>query len=128
MHEQGQSRCKGGGDGEKALRSDEWLVASGEQRSLGAQMKVNSYRDLLVWQKAVDLVTEIYRLTRQYPKDELYGITGQLRRAAVSIPSNIAEGQARLSTGEFRQFLGNANSLAEVETQLVISGKLDYMD
>jgi four helix bundle protein len=103
-------------------------VASGEQRSLEAQMKVNSYRDLLVWQKAVDLVTEIYRLTRQYPKDELYGITGQLRRAAVSIPSNIAEGQARLSTGEFRQFLGNANSLAEVETQLVISGKLDYMD
>lgn len=129
MHEQGQSRRKGGGDGEKALRSDEWLVASGEQRSLEAQMKVNSYRDLLVWQKAVDLVTEIYRLTRQYPKDELYGITGQLRRAAVSIPSNIAEGQARLSTGEFRQFLGNAKgSLAEVETQLVISGKLDYMD
>jgi four helix bundle protein len=64
--------------------------------------------DLIGWQKAMDLVTEIYRLTKKLPKEEMFGITSQLRRAAVSIPSNIAEGQGRLSKGEFRLFLGNA--------------------
>jgi len=66
------------------------------------------YMDLIGWQKAMDLVTEIYRLTKKFPKEEIFGLTGQLRRAAVSIPSNIAEGQGRLSKGEFRIFLGNA--------------------
>ncbi len=66
------------------------------------------YMDLIGWQKAMDLVTEIYRLTKKLPKEEMFGITSQLRRAAVSIPSNIAEGQGRLSKGEFRLFLGNA--------------------
>lgn len=92
-------------------------------------MKVRSYHELLVWQKAVDLVAEIYRATRVFPKDELYGLTSQLRRASVSIPSNIAEGQSRLSTGEFRQFLGNAKgSLSEVETQIVIARRLEYLE
>jgi four helix bundle protein len=76
---------------------------------------VQSYRELVAWNKAMELVTEIYRVTHTFPKEELFGLMSQLRRAAVSIPSNIAEGKGRLSKGEFRQFLGNARgSLAEV--------------
>ena len=86
------------------------------------------YRDLLVWQKAIALVTEIYRLTQGFPREELYGLTSQIRRAAVSIPSNIAEGQGRLTRGEFRQFLGQARgSYAELETQLIIAENLGYL-
>jgi len=77
-----------------------------------------SYKDLVTWQRAMDLVTSTYRATAGFPKAELSGLTSQLRRAAVSIPSNIAEGQGRLSTKEFRYFLGQARgSLMEVETQ-----------
>ncbi len=86
------------------------------------------YMDLICWQKAMDLVTEIYRLTKQLPKEEVFGLASQLRRAAVSIPSNIAEGQGRLSKGEFRTFLGNARgSLSELETQILICKKLDFI-
>jgi four helix bundle protein len=86
------------------------------------------YKNLLVWQKAIALVTQIYVVTRTFPREELYGLTSQIRRAAVSIPSNIAEGQSRLTRGEFRQFLGIARgSLAELETQLIISEKLGYL-
>jgi four helix bundle protein len=86
------------------------------------------YTDLIVWQKAMDLVTEVYRITRELPKDELFGLTSQLRRAAVSIPSNIAEGQGRLSKGEFRLFLGNARgSLSELETQILIDSNLNFI-
>ena len=86
------------------------------------------YRSLTVWQKAMDMVTEIYRLTQRFPKEEVYGLTSQLRRAAVSVPSNIAEGQGRLTRGEFRQFLGHAKgSLAEIDTQLLIAHELGYL-
>ena len=86
------------------------------------------YKSLLVWQKAIALVTEVYVVTRSFPRDELYGLTSQIRRAAVSIPSNIAEGQARLTPGEFRQFLGVARaSLAEMDTQLIIAENLGYL-
>ena len=84
-----------------------------------------SYRDLIAWHKSHALVIEIYRRTHDFPKSEMYGLTAQLRRAAVSVPSNIAEGQGRLSTGEFKQFLGHARgSLTEVETQILIAQDL----
>jgi four helix bundle protein len=87
-----------------------------------------SYRDLIVWQKATALVTEIYRATRDFPREEMFGLTSQLRRSAVSAASNIAEGQGRMSKGEFRQFLGQARgSLIEMETQLVIAGNLGFL-
>ena len=83
---------------------------------------VSSYRDLVVWQKAMTLVSSVYQLTRSFPDFERFGLTSQIQRAAVSIPSNIAEGQGRLATKEFRQFLGIARgSLKELETQLLIS-------
>lgn len=90
---------------------------------------VRSYRDLVVWQKSMSLVAAVYRCTQVFPKAEIYGLTAQLLRAAVSIPSNIAEGQGRLSTGEFKQFLGQARgSLLEVETQISIAEELGYLD
>jgi four helix bundle protein len=90
--------------------------------------KVKDYRDLLVWQKGIELVKEIYRLTKKFPSQENFGLTNQIRRDSVSIPSNIAEGQARQHTKEFRQFLSLAlGSLAEVDTQLTIAKELDYL-
>jgi four helix bundle protein len=68
----------------------------------------NGFRDLLVWQKSMQLAVEIYRLTKDFPGEEIYGLTSQIRRSAISVPSNIAEGHGRLSAGEFRQFLGIA--------------------
>ena len=89
---------------------------------------LSSYRELIVWQKSMDLTVKIYRLTRQFPAEERYGITSQMRRAAASIPANIAEGQARRSTGEFLQSLGVARgSLAELETFLILSTRLDMI-
>jgi four helix bundle protein len=88
----------------------------------------NSYRDLIVWQRAVSAVTKLYRASESFPKFELYGLTSQVRRAAVSVACNIAEGQGRKSNGEFQQFLGNAKgSLLEVETQLLMSKNLQYL-
>src|SRR5262245_3985256 len=89
---------------------------------------MGSYRDLVVWQEAVSMVTSVYEATRVFPREETYGLTGQIRRSAVSVPSNIAEGQGRHSPGEFTQFLGHARgSLFELETQLVIAGNLGYL-
>jgi four helix bundle protein len=91
------------------------------------ETKINSYKDLIVWQKAVDLVVEIYRLTENFPKSEMYGITSQMRRSAVSIPSNIAEGRRRGSRKDFRQFLIiSYGSGAELETQIEIVRKLPF--
>jgi len=91
-------------------------------------MAVTHYKGLIVWQKAMDLVCLVYEVTRAFPKEELYGLTSQVRRAVVSVPSNIAEGQARKSTAEFRNFLSFARgSMAEVETQLLIAARLRYL-
>jgi four helix bundle protein len=91
-------------------------------------MPVQQYRQLIAWQKAIAVVTRVYSVTATFPRDELYGLTSQLRRAAVSIPSNIAEGQGRATRGEFIQFLCHARgSLFETETQLEISRNLGYI-
>jgi four helix bundle protein len=85
------------------------------------------YKDLMAWQKAMDLVAEVYRLTEGFPKREVYSLTDQIRRAAVSVPSNIAEGQAHYNKREFLHFLRHAaGSLAELETQVQIAGRLNY--
>ncbi len=91
-------------------------------------MPVRTYQELIGWKKSMVLVSEIYRHTQHFPKEEVYGLTGQLRRAAVSIPSNVAEGQGRLTQGEFKQFLGHARGFVfEVETQLLIARDLGYL-
>jgi four helix bundle protein len=87
-----------------------------------------TYRDLLVWQKAKVLTVQIYSATEQFPRGELYGLTSQIRRAAVSVTSNVAEGQGRLTRGEFLHFLGQARgSLLELDTQLAIACDLHYL-
>jgi four helix bundle protein len=89
------------------------------------QNVLNSYRDLIVWQKAIILVSKIYELTDHYPKEEIFGITSQIRRSAVSIPSNIAEGRSRGTKKDFLNFLRIAyGSGAELETQIEISKHL----
>ncbi len=91
-------------------------------------MQVKSYQQLIAWQKAIALVTDIYALSQSFPREEIYGLTSQVRRAAVSIPSNIAEGQGRATTGEFIQFLCHARgSLYELETQIIIATGLRYI-
>ena len=88
----------------------------------------SSFRDLRVWQQAIELATTTYRFTGVFPKHELYGLAQQMRRAAVSIGSNVAEGKGRRSDKEFRQFLFNARgSLLELETQIFIALKLEYV-
>lgn len=87
-----------------------------------------TYDDLEVWRAAMELVVQIYQLTKQFPKEEIYGLTSQLRRAAVSVPSNIAEGKGRFSDRELVQFLGHARgSLFEIETQVQLSERLQYI-
>jgi four helix bundle protein len=89
---------------------------------------VKSFHDLVAWQKAMELVTEIYKVSQKFPQEEMFGLASPIRRAAVSIPSNIAEGRGKSSKGEFQQFLYHARgSLAEVETQLIIAINLGYL-
>lgn len=91
--------------------------------------KINSYKDLIVWQKSMVLVTKVFELTENFPRSEIYGIVSQMRRAAVSIPSNIAEGWGRKSIKEYHQFYAIAyGSVLEVETQLLISQNLKFGD
>jgi four helix bundle protein len=88
----------------------------------------STYQDLRVWQKAMDLAVEIYRTTDRFPKHELYGLIGQIRRAAISVPSNIAEGKGRRTDREFAVFLFHARgSLLEIETQIILARRLQYL-
>jgi four helix bundle protein len=91
-------------------------------------MKVKNYQELIVWQKAMDLVEDVYRSSKDFPREEIYGLTSQIRRAAVSIPSNIAEGQGRRTTADFLRHLSIAyGSLRECETQILIARRLKYI-
>jgi four helix bundle protein len=90
--------------------------------------EVSHFRDLLVWQRGMDIMETVYRMTGEFPKSELYGLTGQVRRAAVSVPCNIAEGHARASTKEYLNHISIAQgSVAEVQTQLEIACRLGYI-
>jgi four helix bundle protein len=101
-----------------------WLVIGGENMN-----NIKSYKDLEVWQRSMNLVKQVYVLTNKLPKEELYGLTSQIRRAAVSIPSNIAEGSERQGTKELMQFINVAlGSAAELETQLIIAHEVGYID
>jgi four helix bundle protein len=92
-------------------------------------MKIKSYKDLNIWKRSIGLVEEIYIITKNFPKEEMYGLTSQLRRSAVSIPSNIAEGFTRLHNKEYRQFLYiSLGSCAELTTQIIISSHLRYLN
>jgi four helix bundle protein len=92
-------------------------------------MGVKSYRELIAWQKAMDYVVLVYQATARFPKEELYGLVSQLRRSAVSVPSNIAEGQGRQSTRDLLNFLAIAyGSLNESQTQVLIAERLQYLD
>ena len=91
-------------------------------------MSKSNYKDLIVWQRAIELVPKVYQAVRQFPKEEMYALSDQLRRAVVSIPANIAEGQARQHPKEFRQHLAIAKgSLAEVHTLLIVATRLGYI-
>jgi four helix bundle protein len=91
-------------------------------------IKIKSHRDLIVWQKAMALVTDVYDLTRAFPREEIYGLSAQTRRAAASVPANIAEGQGRRLGREFHQFLGNARgSLMELDTHLELALRIGYI-
>jgi four helix bundle protein len=105
------------------------VAVHGRRMQCSVRPIVQSNRDLVVWKKSMALVVDVYRYTQEFPKIETYGLTSQLRRASVSIPSNIAEGHARLTTGEYKHFLGNARgSLAEIDTQILIATDLGYLD
>jgi four helix bundle protein len=92
-------------------------------------MKIKSYKDLKIWNRSIELVTDVYDITSLFPKDETYGLTSQIRRSAISIPSNIAEGFTRYYNKEYRQFLYiSLGSCAELETQLVIANRLNYLE
>lgn len=92
-------------------------------------MEIKSFRDLLVWQKAMDFVVKVYRVSACFPREELYGLTSQVRRAAVSVPSNISEGHGRETTPDFLKFLGIAyGSLNEAQTQILIGERLGFIN
>ena len=100
------------------------MIESGHRRG-----PAKSFRELVVWQRAIELTTAIYRLTRQFPREEMYGLTSQLRRAGISVASNIAEGYGRATRGEYRNFVGMARASAlEIQTQLIIAGHLGFGD
>jgi four helix bundle protein len=92
-------------------------------------MNFKTYRDLVAWQKGIDLCELVYRASAAFPRREIYGLTSQIRRAAVSVPSNIAEGAGRITKGEFVQSIGHARgSLLEIETQLIVAQRLGNLD
>ena len=112
------------------MDSDKWRSAGSaiEEPSAGYN-GVRDFTDLRVWRSGIELAVLIYRMTGHFPNDEIYGLTARLRRAAVSVPSNIAEGNARNRTGDYLRFLSIARgSLSEMKTQIIIAERLEYLD
>src|SRR5438128_2266553 len=104
-------------------------MVNGQNSSTKELETMRPHQKLEVWIKALELVTDVYKDTESFPKEERYGLTSQIRRAAVSIPANIAEGAGRYSSKEFAHFLSNAQgSASELETELIISNRLGYLD
>ncbi|WP_218827497.1 four helix bundle protein [Rubricoccus marinus] len=100
----------------------------GAEHGVVAEGQIRSYRDLRVWQEGMNLAEAVYAATQSFPPDERFGLTSQLRRASVSVPSNIAEGWGRGATGEYKQFLRYARaSLREIETQWLLAGRLGFL-
>jgi four helix bundle protein len=99
-----------------------------EIRQKGTKQSVKTFRDLIVWQKSIQFVTDVYKATQKFPQNELYGLTSQIRRCSVSIPSNIAEGYGRKSTQDYLRFLRiSLGGLYELQTQIVISLNLKFL-
>ncbi len=91
--------------------------------------KIKNFKELRIWQKGIEIVKDVYSMTKDFPKEELYGLTSQMRRSAISIPSNIAEGFKRFHDKEYKQFLHiTLGSAAELETQIIISKELNFID
>ena len=114
----------------KGIRDKAQREKGKSEKAEGRSEKLmKTYRDLIVWQKSIKLVTEVYSITKNFPKEELYGLTSQIRRSVVSIPSNIAEGYGRNSTQDYIRFLQIAcGTLYEMQTQIEIAVNLDYLD
>ena len=115
---------------QKAEKKEIFLANTFMEMAINLTMysKISTFRDLIVWQKGIELVKEVYKATRNFPQEELYGLTSQMRRAAVSIPSNIAEGFRKRFDKEQKQFFTIAQgSSAELETQIVIAKQLNYI-
>ena len=111
-----------------ALRTNAKRKTQNAQRTRRVEMG-RGFRDLKVWQKGIDVVKEVYKVTNNFPKEELYGLSSQMKRASISVPSNIAEGFRRRHNKEYKQFLSIAlGSCAELETQVFISRELSYID
>jgi len=109
------------------MTEDQSRMQTQEQKAASGKKSVKSYKDLLVWQKGIALVKKIYQLTQTFPDAERFGLVSQMRRAAVSIPSNIAEGQARHTRKEFIQFISHSEgSVAELETLVILGVELGY--
>lgn len=119
----GRRRDRGQGSGDRDREASDNLLA------YCLRVAIRSFRDLLVWQLSVELAVEVYALTKTFPKEEQFGLTSQLRRAAVSIAANIAEGHGRLHRGDFLHHLSFARgSLAEAETHLIIANRIALID
>lgn len=119
---------EGAGSGEQGAGEPLVAYPLGGEYGVVSEGEIQSYRDLRVWQGGMELVESVYRATAAFPPDERFGLTSQIRRASVSVPSNIAEGWGRASRGEYRQFLRYAQgSLREAETQWLIAGRLGFL-
>jgi four helix bundle protein len=117
------------GAGTKTVEPQHLCLNPGGVRHMSGQPKIRNYRDLAVWQKGMDIALAVYKITKSFPDDERFGLTSQLRRAAVSVPANIAEGHARSTTKDYLRFVSIAiGSLAETATFIELAGRLNYGD